>query len=159
MSKVYRNTSTPEGKAFWEPSALAAEVETWPDWKRAGINVTPHPTVDSNMANETATSPADDALREAIEKEMAFVLYKNKAGELSIGFIDAAAVEEVATLKDEEGYPRWTSAIVGMVVSNMPPKLAEVAMKSATDTWGLCKMMLEEDEDDLEDDFFEEEDD
>lgn len=39
MSKVYRNTSTPEGKAFWEPSSRAAEVDTWPDWKRAGINV------------------------------------------------------------------------------------------------------------------------
>lgn len=39
MSKVYRNLSTPEGRAFWTPSARAHEVETWPDWKRAGINV------------------------------------------------------------------------------------------------------------------------
>lgn len=47
MSKIYRNTSTPEGKAFWELSSRAAEVATWPDWKRAGINVT-----DSTRSNE-----------------------------------------------------------------------------------------------------------
>jgi hypothetical protein len=36
---VYRNMSTPEARAFWEPSALAKDVDNWPAWKRAGINV------------------------------------------------------------------------------------------------------------------------
>lgn len=34
-----RNTSTEEGRAFWSSAEqAAAEVESWPDWKRAGIN-------------------------------------------------------------------------------------------------------------------------
>ena len=56
MSKVYRNTSTPEGKAFWEPSARAQEVEKWPDWRRAGINVT-EPT---RSATASSSSPKDE---------------------------------------------------------------------------------------------------
>lgn len=40
MSKIIRNLSTPEGRAFWKSvEKSAAEVLTWPDWKRAGINV------------------------------------------------------------------------------------------------------------------------
>ena len=36
---VTRNLSTPESRAFWVAcEATAAEVATWPDWKRAGIN-------------------------------------------------------------------------------------------------------------------------
>ena len=38
---IGRNMSTPESRAFWESAEKsAAEVQTWPDWKRAGINVT-----------------------------------------------------------------------------------------------------------------------
>lgn len=37
---IYRDLSTPEKRAFWARcEASAAEVKTWPDWKRAGINV------------------------------------------------------------------------------------------------------------------------
>lgn len=39
MPKVWRNMGTPEGRAFWKASARAAEVESWPAWRRAGINV------------------------------------------------------------------------------------------------------------------------
>jgi hypothetical protein len=50
MKKIVRNMSTPESRKFWEDAGKAsAEVATWPDWKRAGINVsqlrdTPRPT-------------------------------------------------------------------------------------------------------------------
>jgi len=37
--KVYRNMSTPEARAFWAPSAWAKDIDSWPAWKRAGINV------------------------------------------------------------------------------------------------------------------------
>lgn len=37
---IRRDESTPERKAFWDRAKrIAAEVRTWPDWKRAGINV------------------------------------------------------------------------------------------------------------------------
>lgn len=37
---VQRDESTPEGKAFWAAAKAAAQsVATWPDWKRAGVNV------------------------------------------------------------------------------------------------------------------------
>lgn len=37
---IRRNDETPEQRAFWKRAAEAsAEVATWPDWKRAGINV------------------------------------------------------------------------------------------------------------------------
>jgi len=37
---IVRNMSTPECREFWESAErAAAEAETWPDWKRAGINV------------------------------------------------------------------------------------------------------------------------
>jgi hypothetical protein len=40
MKKIVRNMDSPENRAFWEHAEqAAAEVETWPDWKRAGINV------------------------------------------------------------------------------------------------------------------------
>jgi predicted Fe-S protein YdhL (DUF1289 family) len=39
-ARILRNLSTPESRAFWEGCERAAEeVATWPDWKRAGINV------------------------------------------------------------------------------------------------------------------------
>lgn len=57
MSKVYRDTSTPAGKAFWEPSARAQEVEKWPDWRRAGINV----TEPARSATPRATPTKDDS--------------------------------------------------------------------------------------------------
>lgn len=56
MAKVYRNLSTPEGRAFWTPSPRAHEVDTWPDWKRAGINVTEipgQPEKDRSKKNES----------------------------------------------------------------------------------------------------------
>lgn len=40
MKKIIRNMDTPENKLFWEEAEKSAfEVEAWPDWKRAGINV------------------------------------------------------------------------------------------------------------------------
>jgi hypothetical protein len=45
MTKVYRNLSTPESRAFWELSPRAKEVDSWPDWKKAGINVYEPPLV------------------------------------------------------------------------------------------------------------------
>lgn len=40
MAGIRRNLSTPENRAFWEGvEKSAAEVATWPAWKRAGINV------------------------------------------------------------------------------------------------------------------------
>jgi hypothetical protein len=40
VKKIVRNLSTPESRAFWEGiERTAAEVQTWPPWKRAGINV------------------------------------------------------------------------------------------------------------------------
>jgi len=42
MKKILRNMSTEENRNFWETAERsAAEVETWPAWKRAGINVAP----------------------------------------------------------------------------------------------------------------------
>ena len=39
MKKIIRNTSTPELKKFWSNSIEnAKKVQSWPDWKRAGIN-------------------------------------------------------------------------------------------------------------------------
>lgn len=40
MKKIIRNMSTPESRAFWKSAEeTAAEVATWPCWKRAGINM------------------------------------------------------------------------------------------------------------------------
>jgi hypothetical protein len=39
-AKITRNESTPEARKWWaDAEAASAEVATWPDWKRAGINV------------------------------------------------------------------------------------------------------------------------
>lgn len=39
IKKVIRNTSTPELKEVWSRTAECAKrVDSWPDWKRAGIN-------------------------------------------------------------------------------------------------------------------------
>jgi hypothetical protein len=39
MKKILRNKSTNEGRSFWQTAEdAAAQVETWPAWKRAGIN-------------------------------------------------------------------------------------------------------------------------
>lgn len=41
MSESRRNTATTESRDFWEfADASAREVQEWPAWKRAGINVT-----------------------------------------------------------------------------------------------------------------------
>lgn len=40
MKKILRNMSTEESRVFWKSAeSTAAEVEQWPAWKRAGINV------------------------------------------------------------------------------------------------------------------------
>lgn len=40
MKKLVRNLATEENRAFWKRVEQAAvEVRSWPDWKRAGINV------------------------------------------------------------------------------------------------------------------------
>ncbi len=40
MSRILRDLSTEQSRSFWESAERsAAEVESWPPWKRAGINV------------------------------------------------------------------------------------------------------------------------
>ena len=42
MKKIVRNMSTAESRNFWESAERgASEVQSWPAWKRAGINVAP----------------------------------------------------------------------------------------------------------------------
>ncbi len=44
---VIRSLDTPEAREFWASAERnAGVVESWPDWKRAGINVDPVPTDD-----------------------------------------------------------------------------------------------------------------
>lgn len=39
-SILRRNLSSPESRAFWKDAdRIARIVRSWPDWKRAGINV------------------------------------------------------------------------------------------------------------------------
>jgi hypothetical protein len=41
MSKIFRNDSN-KAQSFWSSAeSVAAPVRQWPDWKRAGINVSP----------------------------------------------------------------------------------------------------------------------
>jgi hypothetical protein len=67
-SKLIRNTSTPEGKAFWEGvEKSAAEVRTWPDWKRAGINVAErreHPRMTPELREKLVLSTEVQSLRD-----------------------------------------------------------------------------------------------
>ena len=40
MKKIVRNMATAEDRMFWERAQKGAlQVEEWPAWKRAGINV------------------------------------------------------------------------------------------------------------------------
>jgi hypothetical protein len=40
VKKIVRNMSTPESRAFWERIERSAlEIQHWPAWRRAGINV------------------------------------------------------------------------------------------------------------------------
>jgi hypothetical protein len=40
MSRILRDLSTDQSRSFWESAERsAAEVQSWPSWKRAGINV------------------------------------------------------------------------------------------------------------------------
>lgn len=51
MKKIVRNLSTQENRDFWASAErIAAQVNDWPDWKRAGINV-------SQMRSEARVSP------------------------------------------------------------------------------------------------------
>jgi hypothetical protein len=55
MKKILRNMATRESRAFWEAAERsAAVVETWPAWKRAGINV-------SHVREEPREEPAVEA--------------------------------------------------------------------------------------------------
>jgi hypothetical protein len=41
-SKLIRDKSTPERRAFWDSiKKTAEEIKDWPAWKRAGININP----------------------------------------------------------------------------------------------------------------------
>lgn len=42
MKKIVPDLSTPESRQFWKAVENSArEVQSWPAWKRAGINVAP----------------------------------------------------------------------------------------------------------------------
>jgi hypothetical protein len=62
MKKITRNMSTDASKVFWETAQKhAMELEGWPDWKRAGINVAqerraPRPPV---VISSAETQPSD----------------------------------------------------------------------------------------------------
>jgi len=54
MKPLQRNMSTEQSRNFWETAERsAAEVEQWPAWKRAGINV-------SQVREETREEPVGD---------------------------------------------------------------------------------------------------
>ena len=54
MSKIVRNLSTTENREFWSVvKAASEEVKSWPDWKRAGINVA---TERSRISSDTSRS-------------------------------------------------------------------------------------------------------
>lgn len=62
MKKIIRNTSTPEGKAFWDSVDKATkEVATWPVWKRGGINV-------SDRRSELRISPTQEHINNIKER-------------------------------------------------------------------------------------------
>jgi hypothetical protein len=45
---IIRDRSTPERQAFWaHAERCAADVRTWPDWRKAGVNYEP-PGVESD---------------------------------------------------------------------------------------------------------------
>lgn len=40
MKRIVRNLTTDESRDFWSAAEkVAAEVDAWPSWKKAGINV------------------------------------------------------------------------------------------------------------------------
>lgn len=63
MKKLVRNMSTDESKSFWESAEKQAhQVESWPVWKRAGINVAlerPEPRTPSSesISDDIPSSP------------------------------------------------------------------------------------------------------
>jgi hypothetical protein len=63
MKKITRNMSTEASKVFWETAQKhASELEGWPDWKRAGINVAqerraPRPPVAISSTETQASDP------------------------------------------------------------------------------------------------------
>lgn len=62
MTKLVRDLSTPENREYWRRmEETARKVESWPDWKRAGINV-------AQLRSQPRTSPEEDA---AARKEVA----------------------------------------------------------------------------------------
>lgn len=73
MNKITRNLDTPESREFWSKAEeAAAEVATWPDWKRAGINVSQ--TREVLVAEDAIENEIKEAVRakilEALEKRI-----------------------------------------------------------------------------------------
>lgn len=64
MSKIVRNLSTEENQEFWSVvEAAAEEVASWPDWKRAGINVAVERSrinSDTNRSQRLSSSKSED---------------------------------------------------------------------------------------------------
>jgi len=59
MSRIVRNLATDESRDFWSKAEKsAAEVETWPAWRRAGINVADLRT-EAREVPELATATTD----------------------------------------------------------------------------------------------------
>jgi hypothetical protein len=58
MKKIVRNLSTEESRKFWHHAEeAAAEICSWPDWKRAGIN-TIQVRAEARTMPESATEQA-----------------------------------------------------------------------------------------------------
>lgn len=59
MKRVVRNLGTDESRTFWSTAEkAAAEVDSWPAWKRAGINVADLRT-EAREVPELATATTD----------------------------------------------------------------------------------------------------
>lgn len=58
VNKVVRNTSTASSRAFWDGAKRASvEVQRWPDWKRAGINVSTTRTHKGQVGHDPKGTP------------------------------------------------------------------------------------------------------
>jgi hypothetical protein len=57
MKKIIRNLASDANKAFWKDAeTVAIKVRSWPDWKRAGINVSSVRTEAKTSASEKDSS-------------------------------------------------------------------------------------------------------
>jgi addiction module HigA family antidote len=65
--KIYRNESTEEGRRFWAGvEKVAEECRKWPDWKRAGINVS---ATRVDKVTEVPTNREPTTVGEMIDQE------------------------------------------------------------------------------------------